>query len=143
MVPIPPHGACPPPSPLAFPFTPAQGRSQSPSWLHPGQPARPHGPFRQELSRGPARPLPSSLLLSGPVESRSARAAARSSAPSEPRAAASRSTAHTARNGGQKRRASGAAEVRQRKRDKNRRRMRRHINVRCGVRLSLKHSCTV
>ena len=66
------HGACPsprtPPSPLAFPFTPAQGRSQSPSWLHPGHPARPHGPFRQELSRGPARPLslfPSPLLLLG------------------------------------------------------------------------------
>ena len=48
-----PAGPAPrtPPSPLAFPFLPAQGRSLSPSWLHPGQVARPHGPFRQELSR--------------------------------------------------------------------------------------------
>ena len=124
------YGACTsprtPPSPLAFPFSPAQGRSQSPSWLHPGQPARPHGPFRQELSRGPAGPLclfPSPLLLLGLRPCR----VEECKAPSEPRAAASRSTAHTARKGGQKRRASGAAEVRQRKRDKNRRRVRRHI----------------
>ena len=46
-----------PPSPLALLLSPAQGRSQSPSWLHPGQPGRPHGPFRQELSRGTAGPL--------------------------------------------------------------------------------------
>ena len=118
-------------------------RSRSRSLLPKAAPSRPRGTIlvNQRGSMGlsvksspvapPDRSVSSHRHSSsspfGPVESRSARAAACSSAPSEPRAAASRSTAHSARKGGLKRRASGAVEVRQRKRDKHRRRMRRHI----------------
>ena len=84
-------------------------------------------------------PRHSCSSASGPVEPRSATAAARSSAPSQPRAAASRSTAYPARKGGQKRRASGAAEARQRKRDKHRRRVRRHIKRSMWREIQLKH----
>ena len=69
---------------------------------------------------GPSAPA------TGPVESRSAAGVARSSAPSELRAAASDRTASAAGKASQRRRASGAAEARQRRRDKHRRLVPRH-----------------
>ena len=55
------------PAPLALPLSLAQGRSRSSSRLHLDRSAWPHGPFRQELSRGPAGSLgfllPPLLLL--------------------------------------------------------------------------------
>ena len=66
----------------------------------------------------------SSASAAGPVESRSTSGVARSSAPSEPRAAVADPRAFAARKASQ-RRASGAAEARQRRRNKHRRRVRR------------------
>ena len=125
------HGACPSsraPSPsFALPLSFAQDCCQSSSWLHPAQTAglsvksSPVGP--PDCSVSSWHHSCSSASANGPVESRST-AGRGSPTPRETCAAASAPAAAVARKASQRRHASGAAEGRQRRRDKHRRQAR-------------------